>query len=214
MANPESVLAAVVFLIGLDLIKVEEMKSIFRQRQAEFWVAAITGLTVVFVRVEQGILLAIVLSLIDHTKRGYRPKNVVLERTDAGQWVPHPVSSEAQAIPGLMIYRFTHSMYYANSRQLSEEMTALVSTAQPPLRWLCIDASAVPDVDYSAAQTLRSLFTLLEERGIRLVVAQVLDDVDPDDRYNLQELFGKDAFYGTLDEVVEAYQEALRKDAG
>ena len=89
-----------------------------------------------------------------------------------------------------------------------------MNTAQPPLRWLCIDASAIPDVDYSAAQTLRSLFTLLEERGIRLVVAQVLDDVDPDDRYKLQELFGKDAFYGTLDDVVEAYQQALRKDAG
>ncbi len=205
---PESVLAAVVFLIGLDLIKAEEMKCIFRQRQAEFWVAAITGLTVVFVGVEQGILLAIVLSLIDHTKRGYRPKNVVLERTDAGAWVPHPVSSEAQAVPGLMIYRFTHSMYYANSRQLSEEMTALMNTAQPPLRWLCIDASAVSDVDYSAAETLRSLFALLEERGIRLVVAQVLGDVDPDDRYELQQLFGEDAFYGTLDEVVEAYRRA------
>ncbi len=205
---PESVLAAVVFLIGLDLIKVEEMKNIFRQRQAEFWVAAITGLTVVFVGVEQGILLAVVLSLIDHTRRGYRPKNVVLERTDAGQWVPHPVSSGAQAAPGLMIYRFTHSMYYANSRQLSEEITALMSTAQPPLRWFCIDASAVPNVDYSAAQTLRSLFTLLEERRIRLVVAQVLEDVDADDRYELVELFGRDAFYGTLGDVLEAYQEA------
>jgi len=154
------------------------------------------------------------LSLIDHTKRGYRPKNVVLERTDAGRWAPHPVSSEAQAVPGLMIYRFTHSMYYANARQLSEEMTALMNTAQPPLRWFCIDASAVPDVDYSAAQTLRSLFAALDERGIRLVVAQVLDDVSADDRYDLQKLFGKDAFYDTLDDVVEAYQKALHKDAG
>ena len=211
---PESVLAAVVFLIGLDLIKVEGMKSIFRQRQAEFWVAAITGLTVVFVGVEQGILLAIVLSLIEHTKRGYRPKNVVLERTDTGQWVPHPVSSRAQAVPGLMIYRFTHSMYYANSQQLSEEMTALMTTAQPPLRWLCLDASAISDVDYSAAQTLRSLFAQLEERGIRLVVAQVLRDVDPEDPFKLQELFGKDAFYTTLDDVVAAYHESLGTDAG
>ena len=166
----------------------------------------ITALMVVFIGVEQGILLAIVLSLIDHTKRGYRPKNIVLERTDDGQWVSHPVSSKAQAIPGLMIYRFTHSMYYANARQLSEEMTALMNTAQPPLRWFCIDASAVPDVDYSAAETLRSLFAALDERGIRLVVADVLY-LDPDDHYELQQLLGEDAFYGTLDEVVEAYQQ-------
>jgi high affinity sulfate transporter 1 len=203
---PESVLAAIVFLIGVELVKVEEMKQIFRQRQSEFWIAMITALMVIFVGVEQGILLAIVLSLIEHTKRGYRPKNVVLECTDDGQWVSHPVGSKTQAIPGLMIYRFTHSMYYANARQLSEEMTALMDTAQPPLRWLCIDASAVPDVDYSAAETLRSLFAALDERGIRLVVAEVLE-VDPDDRYELQKLFGKDALYGTLDEVVEAYQQ-------
>jgi len=167
----------------------------------------------VFIGVEQGILLAIVLSLIEHTKRGYRPKNVVLERTDAGHWVPHPVSSEAQAIPGLMIYRFTHSMYYANARQLSEEMTALMGTAQPPLRWFCIDASAVTDVDYSAAQTLRSLFAALNERGIRLVVAEILE-VDPDDRYELQKLFGQDALYGTIDDVVEAFQQDTHTQAG
>ena len=204
---PESVLAAVVFLIGVDLIKVEEMKGIFRQRQAEFWVAVITGLTVVFVGVEQGILLAIVLSLIEHTRRGYRPKNSVLERNDAGQWVPRPVSSKVEAIPGLIIYRFTHSMYYANARQLSEEIMTLMNTAKPPLRWFCIDISAVSYVDYSAAQTVKSLFTALEERGTRLVVAQALEDVDPDDRHGLQKLIGEDGFYSTLDEVVEACQQ-------
>ena len=206
---PESVLAAVVFLIGVDLIKVEEMKGIFRQRQAEFWVAVITGLTVVFVGVEQGILLAIVLSLIEHTRRGYRPKNSVLERSDAGQWVPRPVSSKAQVIPGLIIYRFTYSMYYANARQLSEEIMTLMNTAQPPLRWFCIDISAVPYVDYSAAQTVKSLFAALEERGTRLVVAQALEDADPDDRHGLQKLIGEDGFYSTLDEVVEACQQDM-----
>ena len=124
---PESVLAAIVFLIGVDLVKVEEMKNIYRQRQSEFWVAVITALTVVFVGVEQGILLAIVLSIIDHTRRGYQPKNAVLERIGTGHWMTHPVASQIQAVPGLMIYRFTYSMYYANSRQLSEEVTALMS---------------------------------------------------------------------------------------
>ena len=203
---PESVLAAIVFLIGLDLIKVEEMKSIFRQRQGEFWVSAITALMVVFIGVEQGILIAIVLSLIEHTKRGYRPKNVVLERTDAGQWVPHPVSSKAQAIPGLVIYRFTHSMYYANARQLSEEIKSLVSTAQPPLRWLCIDASAIDDVDYSAAETLRSLYEILKEKNIRLVVAQVMEDAKKRSQYKIRELFGEDSFYDSLEDVLKDYQ--------
>ena len=116
-------------------------------------VALITTLMVVFVGVEQGILLAIALSLIDHTRRGYHPKNALLMPTESGEWEPQAVASQAQAAPGLMIYRFTHSMYYANSQQLSEEVTNLVNSAQPPLRWFCLDASAVDDVDYSAAET-------------------------------------------------------------
>ncbi|NOQ78889.1 MAG: STAS domain-containing protein, partial [Gammaproteobacteria bacterium] len=163
---PEAVLSAVVFLIGIDLIDIAGMKRIYQQRRPEFWVALITAVVVVFVGVEQGIILAIVLSLIDHTRRGYRPKNALLVPADSGVWNTHPVPSYAEAEPGLVIYRFTHSMYYANAEQLSEEITALANKAEPPLRWLCIDASAVDDVDYSAAESLRSVFVILKEKGI------------------------------------------------
>ena len=105
--------------------------------------ALITALMVVFVGVEQGILLAIVLSLIDHTQRGYRPKNAVLVRSGAGVWQAEPVATKTQAVPGLLVYRFTHSIYYANTPQLTAEIMHLVNSANPPLRWFCIDASAV-----------------------------------------------------------------------
>jgi high affinity sulfate transporter 1 len=204
---PEAVLSAVVFLIGVGLIDIQGMRSIFDQRRSEFWVALITALTVVFVGVEQGIILAIVLSLIDHTRRGYRPKNAVLEQAQSGVWHPKPVATQTQVIPGLVIYRFTHSMYYANAQELSEEITGLANSAQPPLRWFCLDGSAIDDVDYSAAETLRSIFAILKEKGIRLVVAQVMEDVKEESRYKLRELFGEDAFYDTLDDVVKAYRQ-------
>jgi high affinity sulfate transporter 1 len=203
---PEAVLSAIVFLIGLDLIDIRGMRSIFAQRRSEFWVALITALMVVFVGVEQGILLAIALSLIDHTRRGYHPKNALLVPNDKGTWDAQPVATMREAAPGLMIYRFTHSMYYANSQQLSEEVTGLANNAQPPLRWFCIDSSAVDDVDYTAAETLRSLHGLLHEKGIRLVVAQVLEDVKSESRYELRQLFGDDAFFDTLGDVMTAYR--------
>ena len=204
---PEAVLAAVVFLVGIDLIDVEGMRRIYGQRRSEFWVALITALMVVFVGVEQGILLAIVLSLIDHTRHGYRPKNVVLVPDASGVWQAQPVATRAQALPGLLIYRFTHSMYYANAQQLSDEVLDLVKRAQPPVRWVCLDASAVDDVDYSAAELLRALFAILQEQDIRLVVAQVMEDVRARSRYELLQLFGEQACYDTLGHVVQAYQQ-------
>src|SRR5262245_33705928 len=96
---PEAVLAAVVFLVGLALIDVAGMRRIYRQRRSEFWVALITALMVVCVGVEQGILLAIVLSLIDHTRRGYRPKNVVLVPGESGVWHAQPVAPGPRRCP-------------------------------------------------------------------------------------------------------------------
>jgi SulP family sulfate permease len=203
---PEAVLSAVVFLIGVDLIDIAGMKKIYRERRSEYWVALITTLMVILVGVEQGIILAIVLSLIDHTRRGYRPKNALLSPTESGVMKPQPVASGVQSLPGLVIYRFTHSMYYANAEQLFEEITQLAKSADPPLRWLCLDASAVDDVDFSAAETLRSLFGVLKDKGIRLVVAQVMEDVREESRYQLDQLFGKDAFYETLDDMLNAYR--------
>jgi MFS superfamily sulfate permease-like transporter len=207
---PEAVLSAIVFLIGIDLIDLKGMHSVLDQRRSEFWVALITTSTVVLVGVEQGILLAITLSLIDHTRRGYAPKNTVLVPSEAGEWRSHPWSSKVQAAPGLIIYHFAHSMYYANAAVLENEIRDLVDDADPPLRWLCIDASSMDDVDYSAAETVRSLHWILMDKGVRLVIAQVMVDLPAQNSYHLRELFGDDAFYKTLGEVMKDYQQQTR----
>ncbi|HBH27387.1 MAG: SulP family inorganic anion transporter [Desulfofustis sp. PB-SRB1] len=202
---PEAVLSAVVFLIGIDLIDLKGLKKIYHQRRSEFWVAVITLLMVVFVGVEQGIVVAIVLSLIDHTRRGYHPTNLLLAPGAGGIFQPNTLESQVQAEPGLVIYRFTHSMYFANSQQLSQEVTTLVNQAEPPLRWFCIDASSVDDIDYSAAETLRALCQTLKEKDVRLVVAQPMVSVRNDSHYDLLKMIGEDASFETLNDVLKAY---------
>jgi MFS superfamily sulfate permease-like transporter len=161
----------------------------------------------VIVGVEQGIMLAIALSLIDHTRHGYRPKNAVLVPSESGGRQPKPVATAAQAAPGLVIYRFTHSLYYANCQQLAGEISFLANTTVPPVRWLCLDASAVDDVDYSAAETLRSVHATLKAKGIRLIVAEVMEDLQGKTRYQFKDLFGADAFYDHLEEVMKQYRQ-------
>jgi sulfate permease, SulP family len=204
---PEAVLASVVFLIGIELVDAKGMRKIYAQRPLEFWVALATALVVIFIGVEQGILLAVVLSVLIHTRHGYKPKNVVLEVDEAGK--PHtlPVSSHAQVVPGLMVYRFNHSMYYANAELFSEQVHELADTSQPPLAWLCLDTVAVDDVDFTAAATMREVHSVLKEKGIRLVLAGVADDVRRQlERSGITELIGKEFIFDTVPEVVGAYQ--------
>ena len=206
---PEAVLSAVVFLVGVDLIDIKGMKEVYVQRRSEFWIAIITTATVVFVGVQNGIILAMIISLLDHIRRGYKPKNALLVKNERGNWVSSPVSEPRQALPGLMIYRFNHSMYYANAEVLSEEVIALTSNASPPLKWFCIELSAVDDVDFTAAETIRSLYAILKEKNIRLVLAQVLDDVQKESRYDIISLLGKDAYYETPNDLFEDYKRKM-----
>ncbi len=208
---PNAVLAAVVFYIGVELIDITGMRSIFAQRRSEFWVALITAATVVVIGVEQAIFLAMVLSLLDHVRRGYQPKNAVLAPhvVDGEQgWRSVPVSAPVEATPGLLIYRFNHSLYYANTERFSEEMLDLVNGADPPVSWLCLDAAAIDDVDWSGGATIRQSFGQLKERNVRLVFAEVEDDVRAElDDYGVTALVGKDAFYSSVADVLVAYQQ-------
>jgi high affinity sulfate transporter 1 len=205
---PSAVLSAVVFLIGLKLIDIRGMQKILRERPPEFWVALATTVVVVLVGVEQGIVIAMVLSLIEHVRRSYRSQNVVLTIDKAtGNWRLLPVTAPQQIEPGLLLYRFAHTIYYANSQQLFDQIIGLVEGADPPLTWFCIDASAVADVDFTAAETLREIYGILKGRGIRLVWSNLIDPVKSElDRYEIIKLLGEDAFYENISDVVGAFQ--------
>ncbi|MBE7942170.1 MULTISPECIES: SulP family inorganic anion transporter [Ramlibacter] len=168
-ALPRSVLAAIVFLIGIDLVHVQALRRIRAERPSEFWVALITAAAVLVVGVEQAIVLAMVLSLIDHVRRGYKPHNSVIVRGEDGHAQLADVATAGEYAPGLMVYRFSHAMYYANAEVLSQEVNRLVGAARPGLSWFVIDLDAVDDVDYSAGATLASLAEQLQRRGISLM---------------------------------------------
>jgi len=204
---PEPVLAAVVFMIGVELIKLEEMHRIYAAARSEFWVALLTAAVVVLVGVEQGIVLAMALSMVDHVRRGYRPRNSLIAKAEDDGWRQLPLSSLAQYEPGLMAYRFSHSLYYANAELFSEQVATLVSGAGPELEWFCLDAVAIDDVDYSGASVLRSVHEVLTEKGIRLVFALVSEHTKKElDRLGITEVVGSDAFFATPGELIAAYR--------
>jgi len=204
---PKAVLASVVFIIGVELIDYRGMAKIFRVRRDEFVVAGLTAAIVVFVGVEEGIILAIVLSIIDHLRRSYRPNNSVLVVEPGGDIHSEPVRFDARTVPGLVVYRFTASIYYANSQMLLTEVNEFIADAQKrPLTWLCIDAAAIADVDYTGAQVIDQAHRGLGEHGIRLVFSQLMDPVRREfDRYGLTKRLGDDAFFPNVPEVVAAF---------
>lgn len=202
---PNAVLAAVVFLIGVELVDVAGMRTILRERSDEFVVAALTAAVVVTIGVEQGILLAIVASLIDHIRRSYRPHDTVVVLREGKVRAAPVVPGEALA-DGLVVYRFGAGLYYANTNLFNQEVLGLVDRVAPPVRWFCIEAATIDDVDWSAGQALKSVHEELTQRNVRLVFAETAEDVRTSlDRYGVTALVGTDAFYDSVQDVMAAY---------
>ncbi|VAW09241.1 Sulfate permease [hydrothermal vent metagenome] len=206
---PVAALASVVFVIGVELIDARAMREIYVERPVEFWVALATAITVIIVGVEQGIILAIILSILAHTRHSYRPRNNLVAKNESGSGSTEafPLATGKQAAPGLEIYRFTHDMYYANAETLSREVLDLIERSDPPLEWFCIDLTSVTDVDYTAAATLAQLHEELESRGIRLVFTHADDHVHHGlDVSHVTDRTGQDAYFTSTEALLRAYR--------
>jgi SulP family sulfate permease len=205
---PIAALAAVVFVIAVRLIDVTGMRRILGYSRAEFAVALLTTVAVVVMGVEDGIALAIVISIINHLRHSYRPLSSVLTKSPAGHWKAVPVTPGARTENGLVIYRFGTSLYYANAPRLVDDVSTLAGHGGP-LRWLMLDFAAIGDVDYTAAGVLSRVTELLGKREVRFAVSSVLGPVRKElDRYGINAALGPGAYYETPGEALEAFKRA------
>jgi SulP family sulfate permease len=206
---PSAVLASIVFLIGVELIDVAGMRRVLRARLDEFIIAAITAAAVVIAGVEQGIILAIVLSVIDHLRVGYHPNDTYLVPTATGGTRSIPVTPTAapeEAAAGLVVYRFGANLYYANANRFVEEVRR-ITAADERAREICVDLGGVGDIDYTGGEALRGLISELRGRDVRLVLADVSPLVGSRlTRYGLMNAIGEDAIFETVQDVVNAYR--------
>jgi high affinity sulfate transporter 1 len=202
---PTAALAAIVFLIAAGLIDVRGMRSILACRRHEFTIALLTAAAVVILGVEEGIALAVAISIIDHLRHTSHPRSSVLVKSPAGHWQPAPVRPGARTEEGLAVYRFGTSLYYANASHLIDDVTSLAAQGSP-LRWLVLDAAAIGDVDYTAAAILTRVIEHLRKRDIRFALSSVLAPVRKQlDRYGISAALGRGAYYDTPGEALEAF---------
>ena len=203
---PRCVLGAIVFTVAIHLTDLRGLRRIREESPGEFWLAVTTAGVVVVVGVEQGIILAMVLSLLRVVRHSYRPHTAVLVQGEGDIWELTPAIPGALTEPGLVIYRFGAALFYANAGMFADEVRSLAEPRPSPVRWLIVDAGAITNVDYTAAQIVRELQNDLANRGVALVLAHVQSDMKPDlDRHHLTEVIGPDRIFDTLRSALRAY---------
>jgi len=179
---PRSVLGAIVFVIAVKLVDLKGLASIRRESPGEFWLAAMTAAAVVVQGVETGIVLAMVVSLLRIVAHSYRPPTGVLVRADQKFWQTVPAVPGTVTEPGLAIYRFGSSLFYANAGRFAEEI--------------------------SAGQVVRELAMELKERGVALVFARVHPELRADlERHGVTEAVGEPHVFLKLHDALHEWDD-------
>lgn len=173
---PLAALAGILFFIAARLVRVDELRRVWRTSRTEFALAAVSGLGVVLVGVEAGIAIAVGLAILAQTWRSARPSMLELgRRTGTTSWEPLGTRGVERVHKVLVVF-FDADLFFANAgvfRRLLHERLA----AHPAVRHVVIDAVAMADIDFTGLAALADLVADLAQEHVDVTVARATDAV-------------------------------------
>lgn len=174
---PHATLAAVVIVYSVSLIQPSEFRSILQVRSMEFRWACIACIGVLLFGTLQGIVVAIVVSLIGLASQTAKPHVYVLARKP-GTDVLRPLSAEHpddETFDGLLLLRPEGRLFFVNVQLVADQIKTLLAQYQPKV--LTLDLSRVPDIEYSAFKMLQVAEQRAAEQGVSLWLAGLNPEV-------------------------------------
>jgi len=211
---PYATLAAVVIVYSVGLIQPAEFRAIRKVRRMEFRWALIACLGVLIFGTLQGIVVAIVVSLIGLASQTAHPRVSVIGRK-RGADVLRPLSPEHpddETFEGLLIVRPEGRLFFVNAQDVAEQISALVTQYKP--RVLALDLSRVPDIEYSALQMIMEREQRASERGATVWLVGLNPGVlEVVRKAGLDERLGRERMLFNARAAIARYQ-ALRVTAG
>ena len=206
---PAAALASIVFIIGFHLIRFEELQYLWDRHRPEFIVAMIALVGTALFGVLQGVLIAVIVSLMERLSRQYHPKDEILLRDgELSEWAKERVDQHhrhSNHPAGLLVYSFESSLFFENVSYFRSRLLAAIRAAKQPVRYVIIDAGAMESIDYTAIETIKQLFRQLGTDDIRIGFAHVSPALfDQFEDYGLLDIVGKKHVFSTLNEAIKS----------
>ena len=188
---PQPALAAVVIAAALSLLNVAGAARPTRGcADSALVISVIATFAVILLGVLQGILIAVVLSILLFFRRNWWPHGEELGRVpELGGWHNVGRYPEAERVEGVVIFRWEAPLFFANAGIFREAVRELARHDRP--RWIVLQCEAITDVDVTAADMLERLDTELNDQGVNMAFVEL--------RTRLQELLHRYGLFTTLD---------------
>jgi high affinity sulfate transporter 1 len=204
---PQTALAAVVIVAALSLMNWGALARYSQVRKSALALSVVATVGVVLLGVLQGIVVAIILSILLFFKRSWWPHGEVLGQLGENGWHNIRRYPEAVLVPRVVVYRWDAALFFANAGSFREEIRRIVREYNPA--WVVLQCEAITDIDVTASEMLKELDEELNAAGIHLAFVEMrsrLEDLVM--RYGLFETLDRGHFYHTLDAALGEIQAA------
>lgn len=208
---PIAALAAIIIWAGIRLIVIREYFFMWRFRRSEMLLALATAVGTCTLGILPGIGIAVALSIGEMLLRLARPHDAV-EGFVPGLDGLHDIADYDNAItvPGLLIYRYDAPLFFANADNFRDNLEQAISIElgkESGLNWIIINVEANMHIDFTAAQTLRSVITRTHDKGRKIGFARLKTDLREQlEAAGITDLIGDDMMFSTLPAVIRAYR--------
>ena len=157
---------------------------------------------VIFLGVLEGIVVAIVLSILLFFHRNWWPHGVVLGRVPGREgWHSESGVDGFTERPDIVVFRWEAPLFFANAGIFADQVRELVEERQPA--WVVLQCEAITDIDVTAAGMLDRLDQELNAKGVHLAFVELrtrLYGLVHD--YGLFATLDRDHFYTSIDEAL------------
>ena len=169
---PQAVLGAVVITAVLGLLDVASLRRYYATHRTDFWLAVTALLGVIVIGILEGLVIAVLLSLIIVLYRASRPGLAVLGKVPGQDGTYADISrlQEHESVPGLLILRLDAPLFFFNANVARKGIMDLV-TAGKDLHAVILDIGATADLDLATVEMLRELVDTLRERKVEPIFA-------------------------------------------
>ena len=199
---PNSALAAVVIAAALSLFDFALLTQVWRFRRSAVALSLIASAGVIFLGVLEGIVVAVVLSILLFFQRNWWPHGEVLGRVSGREgWHSDEGGGALEEHPGVVVFRWEAPLFFANSGLFAEQVRELVQERRPG--WVVLQCEAITDIDVTAAGMLERLDGELNAQGVHLAFVELrtrLRELVHD--YGLLETLDRDHFYASVEEAL------------
>jgi SulP family sulfate permease len=176
LANlPNVVLAAIVLVAVKGLVNVRELRHVWRVSRFEFVVSMVAFAAVLLLGILQGVMVAVVVSLLLLIRRAAHPNVAFLGRIPGTRvFSDLERSPDNEEVPGALVVRVEASLLYFNVEHVREAVWGKIRSCAEPPRMVVFDLSSSPMVDLAGARMLDAMQAALKEAGatLRLVDAR------------------------------------------